>query len=456
MTLKLTTKKKNKDIVVANPNLQIIEKIEAKFGVAPLNVNEDLAQTRVPSSSLAADLIIGGGIPSGRWITYYGAEQSGKSTGAYQMCNGLLLAGCPSMDFFDYESSLATEYFANIVGMPLDVVLGKKDRSDNWINIPKVRHYIPANGEEFFYTVASKLAMMPDVVLVQGERYLRYTEKQFKAYKIDKKHIAFTEDKKIYIRDFGCPVKYAIFIDSFPEMVPKANVEDPTKSPMAAQARMFADLIPTINSKLKPKGAVLIGVNHIRMRPMVMFGSPEYTPCGEHLKHATDIRFRVSSVSIPNGKGRIEEEVNLNGDLERFAYSKWVTKKNKTFPKEKEVVLRVCIEQKGKSGYGIDPVWDTLQYLKMTKQISKRGEGIKIQMEGPWEEAKKLTWTDLKLMTYRPWDDTLLSKFNHPAFRKVANMPLKKRKFFSQKILNLRGECQAQLLSGEAFDLATR
>jgi hypothetical protein len=144
---------------------------------------------------------------------------------------------------------------------------------------------------------------------------------------------------------------------------------------------------------------------------MVMFGSPEYCPGGEHLKLAEDIRIRVANCAIPHAKGRIEEEMSLTGDLERFVYSKANTKKNKTFPKDKTTHFRICFESKGVSGYGIDYVWDLFEYLKATGQVKKRGNRIKIAdtLPGPWCDTE-LTWDDLRLLVHKPVSSVLLKK----------------------------------------------
>ena len=443
------------------------EAIEKKYGEAPLSLNEDIAETRVPSSSLCIDLLIGGGIPTGRWVTLYGQESSGKSTILYQMLKGCLIDGVSKKDAFDYENSLATDFFANIMQEPLEDLLGKKDENDEWIKRPKIRHYMPEFGEKMFRIISGKLKLLPDVLSIKGKRYLRFSPELAKKLGLPASKVAFTKDKYLYVKDMGSPIKYLILVDSFPEMLPEALYEDEDKSPMAQQARMFSSNIPLIRPRLRTKGVVLIGINHTRLRPAVTFGSPEYQPCGEHLKLATDIRIRVSSVAIPHGKGYIEEEFNLDGKLERFVYTKLKTYKNKTFPKDKETTLRICIESAGISGYGIDPVWDLFQFLRMTNQIKKRGDVIAITLSGPWEEVK-LNWNDLKKLIHRPTDTELLRKLLKPEFpkkyepskewergitalRKAIKKKGKARLKAIEKALDIKSACQKQIQTREAF-----
>jgi RecA/RadA recombinase len=456
---KKTTRKSKKDKpwIYENVCINLTEEAEKKYGEGPLGLFEDVASSRISTGSLSLDLILGGGIPVGRWITIYGPEASGKSTLTYLMVKAAIDLKIPNKLFFDYETSLATSYFANIVGMPLKKVLGNKDEDGKWLKRPIVRHYMPDTGEKFFKMMSRIMGKLPDVVMVKNKRYLRFTEKQIKDLKVPEEKIDFSHDKGFYARDSGPPIKLIAFLDSFPEMLPEALLDDPDKSPMAKQARMFSEGITLLRTRLKRKGGVLVGVNHIRMRPMTMYGSPEYEPCGEHLKLATDIRIRASACAIPHGKGRIEDEPSLDGKLERFCYSKIATKKNKTFPKDKDVILRFCLEVEGKSGYGVCPVWDLFQYLQKTKQIKKRGAKITIEMPGPWEDVA-MTWEDLKLLVYRPLDKSLLALLavESEELQKVLKSKKgKKAKVKSiQKLLSIKEACQKQITTGEAFELA--
>lgn len=469
---KTTSKRKqewNLDEITEN----LSDAIERKYHETPLSLNEDIADTRISTTSLCIDLMIGGGLPSGRWLTLYGMEASGKSTILYQMLKGILKAGVKKRDAFDYESSLATNFFANIMGRPLEQLLGKKDENDEWAIKPKIRHYMPEVGEKMFRIVSGKLKLMPDVIMMKGKRYLKFSPGLAKKLKMPADAIEFTKDKYHYVKDTGPPIKYAILIDSFPEMLPESLYEDEESNPMAQQARMFSTNIPILRPRLRPKGALLIGINHTRLRPMVKFGSPEYMPCGEHIKLATDIRIRVSAVAIPHGKGRIEEELNLDGELERFAYTKLKTYKNKTFPKDKETILRICIESNGQSGYGIDPVWDLFQYLRKTGQVKKRKDTVIITLPGPWEGVK-FSWNDLKRLIHKPTDPVLLKKILVPdfpkkyepseAWKKGHAAILKALKLKSQtrkrtaikKSLNITGVCFKQIQSREAFALTVK
>ncbi len=462
-----SSKKGKKEWSLEAEVFDLSDRLEDKYDEVAFNLNEDLINTRVTTGSLTLDLQIGGGIMVGRWMTFYGEESSGKSTTSYLIAGACVNAGIQSIDFFDYENSFATQYTANIIGMPLEKIVGKKDKEGSWIVKPRIRHYMPNYGEKAFYLIAEKLKKLPDSMFVDGKRYMVFKEKQAKALKLPAEMVEFKLKKRLYVLDTGCPIKYVAFIDSFPEMTPQALIEKPDANPMAQLARMLNTSIPLVRHKLRKKCAAIIGVNHIRMAPMVRFGNPEYETGGKHLKHATDIRFRVSAVAIPGGKGRIEQDMSYDGIPETYAYTRFMVKKNKTFPKNRDVTLRLCIERDGESGYGIDPVYDLVAYLKLTHQLHKRGKKVKVLMEGIFEHVE-LTWEDLKQIVYDPLNTTVLKKIlsvketkkikfsdkKKKDLKKFKKAVKNKKKAVIKRMMDLRAICDKQIRDKSAFKMA--
>lgn len=90
--------------------------------------------------------------------------------------------------------------------------------------------------------------------------------------------------------------------DSVPAMVTKAegesDVEDAHMSPMA---RLLSKFVPRLVKALKGKHAHVIFVNQIRVKPGVMFGSPEYTPGGNAIKFYAAARLRTRGVKTRDG-----------------------------------------------------------------------------------------------------------------------------------------------------------
>jgi len=436
----------------------VLSKIEEKYGEQARNPYEDIHSTRLSTGSLVLDLTVGGGIPSGKWITVYGPESSGKSTVLYHLIKSALDADIPNILMFDYENSLETRFFENIVKQPTSELFGELDEDGGMNKNARIRYLTPQTGEIFFRILSALLDKLPDVVTKGDDRYLRFTKEQAEAADIPEKFIAFKSPKHRYVKDVGHPIKILALIDSYPEMTPAAFLADPSKSPMALQARMFSNGIPLLRPRMLAKGLIVVGLNHIRLNPNTMFGSPEYDPCGVHLKMASDIRVRIGSVAIPHGKGRIEEEKSLFGNSERFGYSKIKTYKNKTFPKDKEGIIRICFESDGLSGYGIDPVWDTFEYLKLTQQITKRGDKVKLTLPGPWENIA-LTWDDLRWLVYNPVRKEVLTKLmSSEAVKKIIATKVKPKTKVKRlnNLLDLRKACFNQILTKAAFKLTVK
>lgn len=428
---------------------KIFDSVEKKL----VDILPPILDERFTSTIHSIDLIFGGGIPIGRWITITGFESSGKSALAYHILKGCLttsVGNFPLLDFHDYETSTETPWTENIVNMSLDKLFGKKDESNEWLIKPRVRLDRPDYGQDTFIQAAEKIGMLPRRTILKGKKFLVFKENDARIK--NDKSVVLKNQGFAFVPDNGAMLKYGLFIDSFPEMLPKALAESPDKSPMAQKARMLAETIPLVRSRLKTRGAILVGVNHVNLKPGVSFGNPEYTPCGEHLKYATDIRPRVRKISIPEGKGYVEEEV-INGVLYRFGYMKVKTEKNKTFPKDKECVLRINFEKDGVEGEGIDPVYDVFEYLKNTKQLEKkRGGKLLINLPGPWVE-KEFGWESFTELVRNPGsEETVKTLIGTEGLKLFQNSSLAKRKKLTN-LMTIGNAIQKQIKSRKAFRL---
>jgi RecA/RadA recombinase len=221
----------------------------------------------------------------------------------------------------------------------------------------------------------------------------------------------------------------AMFIlDSLPFLQPERRYDDDEAHPMAQQAKMYADNIPLIKSQLSAKNCVLFAVNQIRLRPGVSYGSPIYEPCGEAAKHASDVRLMTSSRSVPSGKGgKVEEEGCWDGKgKDRYVYAIMRTVKHKMFSPFRETWMRIWFEEKGMPGRGIDPVYDTYQYLMMTDQMKEARGFFTMELDG-YTGTARLTWDQFKALILSP-----------DARREPGTA--------------VRAMCRRQFATGEAFD----
>jgi hypothetical protein len=135
---------------------------------------------------------------------------------------------------------------------------------------------------------------------------------------------------------------------------------------------------------------------------LIVHNSPEYEPGGETPKFASDLRLRVSKRAIPQGKGPIEEEPCWNEKgVDRYIYTIMRTIKNRGFSPFRETWMRIWFEECGQPGRGIDPVYDTYQYLNMTGQLSERKGYYSINVDG-FKGDKRLTWQQFKALILDP------------------------------------------------------
>jgi len=229
--------------------------------------------------------------------------------------------------------------------------------------------------------------------------------------------------------DHNRKIQAMFVIDSLPFLQPQRRFENDEASPMAQQARMYAENIGMIKSPLSQKNCVLYAVNQIRMKPGVSYGSPIYEPCGETPKHASDLRLKMTSRSVPSGKGGpVEEEACWDGrGTDKYVYAICRTIKNKMFSPFRETWIRIWFEERGMPGRGVDPFYDTYQYLTMTAQLVEKRGYFEILLPG-YTGPERITWAQFKTLVLDPK--------NH-----------------QEAGLNIRDMCRAQFGSGDAFKL---
>lgn len=392
-----------------------LDSIEKDYALSGSSLGQ--SEKRLGTGMLTEDVIIGGGIAPG-WYTYFGGEQSCKSTGANSIMIAALKSEVPVISMWDYEGSSSPEYIegimqANGVNMPIEQVFGIRDaKTSKWVVPPRVRYYSEIIAEKFFDYVAKLERTLPDKILMGDQWYYVYESKNNEG-KVHKKNAELVGKRydEVYFKKTGkfrIPAKDGnlqalLILDSLPAMLPeKQDVDDPG-SAMAMQARMFSEQIKRIKGKLRPKRIAIIAVNQVRKAPMVMFGNPEYEPCGEAPKFYSDVRLRMQPRVLNaapgiTDKGMILEEKSVTGkgvDTYRIIHIR--AHKNKLSVPNMEGWLRLWIEDGSGVARGFDPVWDTWRYLVDSGQCKGKRNGIKLAIKG--KEAKKsMTWMEFKML----------------------------------------------------------
>lgn len=382
----------------------ILDKVERGF---KLNGSSNGANKFFVSTGLLmSDFIMGGGLQPGCWVTFYGGEQSAKSTHMMHVIDGTLSAGVETSLLFDYEGSTSgsPDYFENVLrsGLTSNEVFGLRDDNGNWVVRPRVRLYVEDVAETFFNSMASLLRSLPDKVYIHGQWYYVYknTNENRKIVSESYSKKLFSEYKQFFVPAPDGRPQALIFLDSYPAMITEREDDDDVKSGMAANARMFSENVRKVSSKLKRKAVTLVGINQIRLRPAVMHQNPEYEPGGETLKFASSIRIRQSGRSVPHASGPVEEEKAIwaSGGTEKYRYIHMRAVKNKVATPNLESFFRLCFEDSFGQSTGFDPVYDTFSYLKATGQLSGTMKKLKIEMPGFSTKGKTIFWEDFKAL----------------------------------------------------------
>lgn len=411
--VKVKKGKKSKEVAVGapfNPYAHLgseIDSMEKKFGLMSMAVSE--SEDRLSTGLLSIDVNLAGGLLPGGWYTFFGGEQSCKSTLATTAMGSIAtnasFQGIGAM--FDYEGSFQADYAENIFRymnhgkrISVDNVFGVKD-DKGWVIEPRVRYYAPSVGEDFFNWLAKLEKVLPDLIQEDKKFYFVYENT-----KINQKALAGKYDKEYFRREnkFRLPApngmpQAVVLLDSYPAMVPRQtdDKEEGDKS-LGSQARMFAEGLKRVKGSMRTKRIIVLGINQLRDIPMAMYGPTEQEPCGKAIRFFSDCRLKMTSIAIPHGKGQFEEEDTISGEgADKYRYLKCKVHKNKLGgPQAAEISLRIRVSDANGEASGFCRVWDCYQFLKMTGQIGGNRKKLKF-LTGPLE-GKTVSWIQFKAL----------------------------------------------------------
>lgn len=355
-----------------------LDGVEKQFDMASMSFDPN--EPRHSTGLLDLDMILQGGLLSGGWYTCAGGEQSCKSTLAQKLLCTVVAKHFRGLSaYFDYEGSFSSEYCGNMmryagVSATEDEIFGLRDDAGNWLVKPRCRYYAPIIGEDFFSYMAKLQKILPDKIQKGGRYWFVYDftrENQVKLKgKYDKK--MFAKFKKFYVPAPDGSIQALVLTDSYPSMLPRAaDGKDDGDQSIGLQARMFSKGLQRIKGDMRRKRIVVLGINQLRDKPMAHVPTM-IEPCGQALMFYSDVRFRNSSISIPHGKGMLEEEESVVADgNDVYRYIKIKTWKNKLGGTPgQEVITRIIHEGADGIAKGFCRTWDLYNYLKNTGQIS--------------------------------------------------------------------------------------
>jgi RecA/RadA recombinase len=416
-----TTKRKTKEQVAEEqPGFydlgadldELQDDAEKKFGLVS-SVLERSAD-RMSTGILALDLLLYGGIVGGGWYTLYGPEQSAKSTLAMTILGQALDHRIRNESkfacgIFDYEGSVDEEYTGNIMkalGVKGNVnqIFGVRGDDTNWEIPPLARYYAHDVGEDFFKVLGKVKRGLPEKQIINGEAFYLFEHTQANKKKFagmyDTKYLTRQNKIKVPAKDGFMQALY--LCDSYPAMLPQGLDDDDRNDAMAEQARMFAAGIKKVKGGMRKKGMTVIGINQLRLRPATMFGNPEYEPCGEALKFFSDVRIKSTPRSsapyhFALNKGICEEKSATHSGKDTYRFLRLKTTKNKLggMPQQ-ECWARIWVSDATGEAKGIDPAFDTYEYLKLMGFVSGTKANFKFHEDCPLHGFKKCTWDTFK------------------------------------------------------------
>lgn len=342
------------------------------------------------------------------------------------------------------------------VKMTVDEVFGKRDKvTGKWITPPRVRYSAENILERFYDWLSEILRELPDKRYVAGKWWLVFDEK-------NKKHVAKVAQfaDKDMARKYGGlwvpaqndKIQGLVFIDSYTAMNPQAKDEEAISNQLSVKASAFSKQIERVKGRMADKMVAVYGLNHLRANPMAMFGPKEEEKGGIALRQFSDVRLRQTSRSLsgpkayfspkPGKKGgkptfnEIEASVEFPGTKDEYRYVHVKAIKNKLWTPNREGWMRIWIEDGNGKARGIDPVFDTMAYLKDTGQVTGTRERLKLDLKDLGKSKRPMTWAELKLWILGKKEDMV----------KISTAA-------GFKPMNLRSFCFKQMRSEVAEDL---
>jgi len=253
--------------------------LEKKNSVANYGFSSNFAN-RMSTNLLSFDLMLGGGVIPGYWYTMFGPEQSAKSTAAMQVMMAAMIQDVPNIRLYDFESSsgdsdyLQGQMRTNRINMELDRLYGVRKKDGSWAIPPRVDYYSDDVLEKFFDLESSYLRRLPDKFLHNGQWWYGFPNDKYGKSMTEGKHDKrmFQQTGKLCVPAMDGRMQALIIVDSYSAMTPERMDDDDPKAGIAARARAFAENIDRVRGKLRRKRCTVIGVNQLRLKPMVQFG----------------------------------------------------------------------------------------------------------------------------------------------------------------------------------------
>lgn len=289
-----------------------------------------------------------------------------------------------------------------------DQVFGKRNAKGEWEVRPRVRFRAETSLEKFYEWVGAILREFPDKRYVEHKWWLVYDDtKKNKA-----KYGEFVDQamNRKYGNGLWIPapdgnLQGLVIVDSYTAMNPDAKDQEDISNQLSVKASAFSKQLERIKGRLLQKMVLVYGLNHLRANPMAMYGPKETEKGGKALQQFSDVRFRQTSRALsaapfsPKAGKKMYDEQEQSveyGGKDRYRYVHVKAIKNKLWVPQRECFVRIWVEDGSGTARGLDPVFDTIYYLKQTGQIKGTRKKFTLNLEGVGKAKKPLTWDIIK------------------------------------------------------------
>ena len=238
---KMDSSEKTKALDVA---MGQIEQTYGKGSIMKLGQRSVMDVEAISTGSLSLDVALGiGGLPKGRIVEIYGPESSGKTT------------------------------------LALHVIAEAQKMGENCAFIDAEHALDPAYAKKLGVNIDELIISQPDT----GEQALEITD-------------SLVRSKAISV----------LVVDSVAALTPKAEIEgEMGDAHMGLQARLMSQALRKLTGSVSKSNCMVIFINQIRMKIVVMFGSPETTAGGNALKFYSSCRLDIRRIGAIKDKDEI-------------------------------------------------------------------------------------------------------------------------------------------------------
>lgn len=298
---------------------EVLQQLKKKYGASIEISAKDIKVVeceRASTGSFALDLELGGGLPFGRIIEFFGKESSGKTTTALKVVASVQKMGKRAV-YIDVEHSFDPRW-AQLMG----------------VDIGKLTLSQPTTGEEALEVLLA--------VLGSGD----------------------------------CGI---VVLDSLAAIQPAADLEKGMDEPerVGSRATMLTRAMSRLLSALNSyneegefNNCMVLLINQVRYKIGVVWGNPETTPGGMAVRHAEHVRVKLTHGSW------VEKENPITGAKDKIGHTiRFRTEKNKTYIpfREGEFTLFFAGEMKGQ----VDEVEEVARYGQLYGIIDVAGRTYK-------------------------------------------------------------------------------